>query len=140
MILHAGLMALVHGAAWRGVLITGPSGSGKSDLGLRMMDHGFALVADDQTQLWTSGGRLYGRAPDPLAGKIESRGRGVIDTPYHPYVSVALVVDLDPGAAIERMPEPAAKDLMGHAIPLMRQNAFEASAPAKIRRWLMALG
>ncbi len=33
----------------RAVLITGPSGSGKSDLTLRLLDRGFSLVSDDQT-------------------------------------------------------------------------------------------
>ena len=33
----------------RAVLISGPSGSGKSDLALRLLDRGFVLVSDDQT-------------------------------------------------------------------------------------------
>ena len=49
---------------WRGALIEGPSGAGKSDLALRALDAGFRLVADDRVVVWTSGGRLFGRAPD----------------------------------------------------------------------------
>ena len=33
----------------RAVLISGPSGSGKSDLALRLLDRGFTLVSDAQT-------------------------------------------------------------------------------------------
>ena len=51
MIVHAGLVALRHGGLWRGALITGPSGSGKSDLALRCLEHGFRLVADDRVLL-----------------------------------------------------------------------------------------
>jgi serine kinase of HPr protein (carbohydrate metabolism regulator) len=43
--LHASTVA----SDGRAVLITGPSGSGKSDLALRLIDRGFALVSDDRT-------------------------------------------------------------------------------------------
>ena len=43
--LHASTVAL----DGRAVLISGPSGSGKSDLALRLLDRGFTLVSDDQT-------------------------------------------------------------------------------------------
>jgi len=122
------------------VMIEGPSGCGKSDLALRMMDAGFVLVADDQTLLWTSGGELYGRAPDALSGLIESRGCGVLAVSSLPYVRVSLMVDLDPAQEVERIPERETRELLGKSVPLARQQAFEASAPAKIRRWLMALG
>ena len=78
MIRHAGLVALRLGGSWQGVLIEGPSGSGKSDLALRAIEAGFRLVADDRVLVWTSEGRNYGRAPDALAGLLESRGAGVL--------------------------------------------------------------
>src|SRR5581483_2217647 len=74
---HAGLLAKWAEGHWNGVLIEGDSGSGKSDLALRALDEGWALVADDRTLLWACEGRLYGRAPDPIAGLIEARGLGV---------------------------------------------------------------
>ncbi len=48
MILHAGLVALRLEGVWRGALIAGPSGVGKSDLALRAIEAGFRLVADDR--------------------------------------------------------------------------------------------
>ena len=77
MILHAGLIAARIAGFWRGVLIEGPSGSGKSDLALRALSQGFRLVADDRVVVWASGGRLFGRAPEILNGLIELRGLGV---------------------------------------------------------------
>src|SRR6185369_8888787 len=45
------------------LLLTGPSGSGKSDLALRMIDGGARLVADDRVELVVEGDRLCCRAP-----------------------------------------------------------------------------
>ena len=52
------------------VLLLGPSGSGKSDLALRLLDRGFLLVADDQVLIEDG----VARAPPPLAGLLELRG------------------------------------------------------------------
>ena len=81
MIIHGGLVMKRINQVWRGALIEGESGSGKSDLMLRLLDLGFRLVADDRVVLWRSDGVLYGRAPDPLRGLIEAvaavaRGHG----------------------------------------------------------------
>jgi serine kinase of HPr protein (carbohydrate metabolism regulator) len=130
---HAGLIATRRGGRWRGVLIEGPSGAGKSDLALRALDHGFRLVADDRVTLWLSDGRLFGRAPDPLAGLMELRGLGVLGASAVPFSEVALVARCgDP----ERMPEPETADILGISLPVVTVAALEMSAPAKLSRAL----
>jgi serine kinase of HPr protein (carbohydrate metabolism regulator) len=101
---HAGLVALRLGGRWRGALVEGPAGCGKSDLALRAIDQGFRLVADDRVVLWRSAGGLYGRAPATLHGLIEARGVDVVREPALAFCEVALVVQ--PGTP-ERLPEPA---------------------------------
>jgi len=141
MIVHAGLVALRLGGFWRGVLIRGPSGAGKSDLGLRALDAGFRLVADDRVTLWTSGGALFGRAPAVLAGMIEARGHGVLTEPSLDFSEVSLIADcVRPGEAVERMPEPQAVRLLDVQLPRLPIDPFAASAPAKLRRALQHLG
>lgn len=140
MILHGVLVALLDRQRWRGVLIVGPSGAGKSDLAFRLMDLGFQLVADDRVVVWTSEGKAYGRAPETLAGLVEARGYGIVPVMVRGFTAIDLVIDIDPAVVIDRMPEPAVHDLGGVAVPLARQRAWESSAAAKIRRWLMALG
>ena len=136
MIVHAGLMARRLGGGWRGALIEGPSGSGKSDLALRLLDLGFRLVADDRVVLWASGGRLWGRAPQTLAGLIEARGLDVVPEAALPFCEVALVVE--PGAP-ERLPEPRRVHRLGVELPGLVVPYREASAPAKLGRALSAL-
>ena len=57
--LHATVAALRHGGAWRGVLIQGRSGAGKSDLALRLMQNGWRLVGDDWVDVFACEGALY---------------------------------------------------------------------------------
>jgi serine kinase of HPr protein (carbohydrate metabolism regulator) len=140
-ILHAGLVALRLGGRWRGALILGPSGAGKSDLALRALETGLRLVADDRVMVWTSGGALYGRAPDPLCGLIEARGHGVVAEPSLAFAEIVLAVRCTTrGETIERLPDPQVEILAQTAIPLTRLDAREASAPAKLRRALLHLG
>ncbi len=63
----------------RAVVIAGPSGSGKSDLALRLLDRGFTLVSDDQTTIKREADRLIASAPPNIAGKLEIRGIGIVD-------------------------------------------------------------
>ena len=140
MIVHAGLATRRIAGAWRGVLITGPSGSGKSDLALRLLEAGFQLVADDRVLLWMSGGRLFGRAPDALAGLIEMRGVDVVAAPFRPFSEIVLAVECGPSGSGDRVPPPAAAAYLGHDRPRGRRAATEASAPAKLSRALLALG
>jgi serine kinase of HPr protein (carbohydrate metabolism regulator) len=140
MIRHAGLVALRLGGAWRGVLIEGGSGAGKSDLALRALQSGFRLVADDRTLVWASGGSLFGRAPDALAGLIEVRGLGVLAEPWIGFAEIALVVDCVADAAVERAPDLETLVIAGVAAPRLQVSALEPSAPAKLRRALRHLG
>src|SRR5688572_8948122 len=78
----------------RAVLISGPSGSGKSDLALRLLDRGFSLVSDDQTIVRRDGDRLIASAPQTIAGKLEIRGIGIVDIDHVEDVPVALHVEL----------------------------------------------
>jgi serine kinase of HPr protein (carbohydrate metabolism regulator) len=137
MIVHAGLIALRQHGAWRGVLIEGPSGAGKSDLALRCLSEGFRLVADDRTLLWVSDGRLFGRAPDALAGQVEVRGLDILEEGAAPFAEVALAALCAPP---ERLPDPEFIDLLGIAVPVLRVAPLEASAPQKLRRALHHLG
>jgi HPr kinase/phosphorylase len=78
----------------RGLLILGPSGSGKSALALRLMALGAALVADDQTLLQREGDALTAFCPPPLRGLIEARFVGLLRATPREQVRLALVVDL----------------------------------------------
>ncbi|MGR4865579.1 HPr kinase/phosphorylase [Caulobacter sp. LARHSG274] len=141
MILHVGMIACRIGGEWRGALIEGPSGIGKSDLALRALDQGFSLVSDDYTLVFTSNGQLYGRAPDALAGLIEARGIGILSQPCLPFCRVRLLVRCvgDP-LAVERMPEPQLEMIAGAATPILSLWPLEPAAPAKVRRMLEHLG
>lgn len=141
MIRHAGLVALRLGRDWRGVLIEGPSGSGKSDLALRAVEAGFRLVADDRVLVWTSGGRSYGRSPDALAGLLESRGAGVLPIPVIPYCAIVAAIRCEPSPeSVERMPAGETLDLPGGPVPLRPLWPFDRAAPAKLRRIIEHLG
>ena len=138
---HAGLIALYDRGRWNGVLIEGESGSGKSDLALRCLSHGFRLVADDRTRLWASEGRLFGCAPDPIAGLIELRGLGVLPEPVRRLAEIRLVARcLEPGDSLERLPDRDVRVLMGIALPRVAVRPLEASAPEKLARALSLLG
>ncbi|HET9160368.1 MAG TPA: HPr kinase/phosphatase C-terminal domain-containing protein [Caulobacteraceae bacterium] len=138
MILHAGLIAQRRRQFWEGVLITGPSGCGKSELALRCVDQGFRLVADDRVLIWSSGGRLWGRAPDALFSLIEARGLGVVAEPALPFCPIGLVVGF--ADTLERVPEPAFETLLGLSIAKLHLSYGEPSAPAKLRRGINHLG
>ena len=116
----------------KGVLLMGPSGSGKSDLALRLIDTGAQLVADDQVELRVHEGKLLAAPPLTIAGQIEARHVGILTLPFVRDVPVALSVRLVTNRP-ERLPEPAMEMLLGSAIPRCDLPAFEAATPAKIR-------
>ena len=123
----------------RAVLITGASGAGKSDLSLRLIDRGFTLVADDQTIIRKTGGKLFGSSPPTILGKLEIRGVGIVDMPVQADVPVALVVELT--SDIQRLPDDAReRTILGAGIPLISVDAMTASALSKVALALDRLG
>jgi serine kinase of HPr protein (carbohydrate metabolism regulator) len=122
----------------RGVLIAGRSGSGKSDLALRLIDRGAQLVSDDYTEVDSAGGRLVARAPATIAGRMEIRGVGLVEIAAAPQAPVCLFVDLD--APPERLPEPRMRRVAGQDLPMIALAALEASAPLKLEQALLLFG
>jgi hypothetical protein len=114
----------------RGVLIAGPSGSGKSDLTLRLIDAGAALVSDDYTIVSARKGLLHATPPDRIAGRIEVRGIGIVERPFVQDVPVALWVE---AGTPDRLPAPAIRSIAGITLPAFTLSLLEASAPARIR-------
>jgi len=128
-----------------GVLILGPSGSGKSDLALRLIDQpgrgtgpqalAARLVADDQVVITRRGERLFAAPPARLAGLIEVRGIGIVAADHAPEAELGLAVRLADASGIERLPADGGSQtvLLGVAIPEIAVDACAASAPARIR-------
>ena len=133
--LHATSVAI----AGRAVLLSGPSGSGKSDLALRLIDRGGILVSDDYTLVMRVEGRLIATPPATIAGKMEVRGIGIVDLPSTPQAPVALLVDLFD--RVERMPlDPLLRIVAGLQVPVVKVAPFEASAPIKVELALDKIG
>jgi len=131
LIVHATTLTLRVGPNWRGALILGPSGIGKSDLALRAVQAGCVLIADDYTWLWDSAGHIYGSAPEAIAGKIEVRGIGIAAEPARKMtrIHLAALAQTDP---VERMPENEITPFLGIGIPTIRVNPREASSVTKL--------
>jgi len=111
-----------------GVLLVGPPGAGKSDMVLRLLDHGFVLVADDRVEIEG----MWARAPASLAGLLEVRGLGILRLDHLPRARLRLAVALRPNPA--RLPEPAR-----HAAPDLPLIAVDPSKPSAARVVALAL-
>ncbi|TVP73894.1 MAG: serine kinase [Rhodobacteraceae bacterium] len=126
---HAPDAELVHGSAvafdtgedWVGVLILGPSGSGKSELALELIALGARLVADDQTEIYTHRAGLRLRAPARLRGLIELRGLGLLRAAPITDVDLVLVVDLAEQET-ERLPYRHQAQFLGVLITKLRRS------------------
>jgi HPr kinase/phosphorylase len=134
--------ATVHASAVlvgpRAVLIRGPSGSGKSQLALELIELArtgslpFArLVADDRVHLESAHDRLLVRPAEALAGLIEVRGVGLMRLTHEASAVVGLVVDLAATDA-QRLPEAASQrtEIQGVKLPRLAVASGTAAIPA----------
>lgn len=103
----------------KGLLILGPSGSGKSALALRLISLGALLVSDDRTRVEARDGRLWASCPNPgLSGLIEARGIGVLRAPAQAAVALDLAVDLGEMEP-DRLPPRRSLTILGQSLPLV---------------------
>ena len=134
--LHASCIAI----DGRAVLLHGRSGSGKSDLALRLIDRGARLISDDYTIVRRVGDGLVASAPANIAGKIEVRGLGIVELAAMASAPIALMALLD--EMVERMPDDMAptRPVAGLRLPVIALAGLEASAPIKLELALTRFG
>ncbi len=128
--IHASCVAI----EGRGVLLTGASGVGKSDVALRLIDSGAELVSDDQTELRLVGAEILASPPTTLEGLLEIRMVGLLRLPFRPSAALALAVELvGVEEKCERLPEASFASLLGKSVRRLKLYGLAASTPAIIR-------
>jgi HPr kinase/phosphorylase len=132
LILHAACVCL----GQRGVLILGPSGSGKSALALQLMAYGCTLVADDGVEILERDGACLARAPATLRGMIEARGVGLLSAATTEAAVIVLAVDLA-ATETERLPPWRETVIAGQVVPLVHR-VESGHFPAAILQYLKA--
>lgn len=125
----------IHGA---GILLLGKSGSGKSDLALRLIHEGATLVGDDQLLISTESGRMIASAPPNITGLLEIRGLGIVRLPSVGCTVIELAVELVEPGKVERLPEMSYYEQLGVRVPQICLYPFEPSCTAKIEQALHA--
>ena len=141
-----------------GVLITGESGVGKSELALELISRGHGLVADDVVEISRIAAKtLEGRCPPLLKDFLEVRGLGVLnirvifgETAVRPKMNLKLIVHLEkPGqagaAAAERLPlHELTEDVLGLPvrevlIPVAAGRNLAVLVEAAVRNYILQL-
>ena len=139
-----------------GVLITGESGVGKSELGLELISRGHGLVADDVVELSSIATRtLEGRCPPLLKDFLEVRGLGVLNirtifgqTAIRPKMRLKLIVHLEKpveGRETERLPlTELAEDILGVTVrkvilPVAAGRNLAVLLEAAVRNYILQL-
>lgn len=119
-ILHASAVAL----DGRGLLLSGPSGSGKSSLALELISLGAVLIADDRVCVMPREGRLWLEPPETIADQIEAWGLGILRSPSTGAFATA-VVDLS-RIETERLPPNRTTPVAGVDLPVL----YKLESPA----------
>jgi len=139
LLIHGTSLSLYYQGRWRGVLIGGESGIGKSDLALRALACGYVLISDDYSQVFASGTQLYITAPKTILGRMEIRGLGIVPQPSRLLTRLDVVVHCQ-SQAPERLPEPEVTPLLDIMVPTLRLDPKQASSLMKmdfcIKNWV----
>lgn len=123
----------------RGILILGASGSGKSDLALRLiMRFGARLVADDRVDVWVEKEKIAASSPETIKGLLEVRGVGILKFPPAKKTQIDMVINLT-SQKIDRLPKPKFYKLLEKEIPMFDLNPFEESSAEKVVMMLSLL-
>ena len=133
---------MIHGTAisigGHAVLIMGESGSGKSDLALRLIDRGAILISDDVVFLETRDNTPILTVAPNIAGKIEVRGVGISNVDFIASAPLRLVIEFVD--APDRLPEDIAHTTIGdYVVPVSKLNPFEQSSAIKVEYALRAV-
>ncbi len=140
-----------------GVLVTGESGVGKSELGLELISRGHGLVADDVVEISRVAPKiLEGRCPPVLKDFIEVRGLGLLnvrtifgETAVRPKMRLKIIVHLEKptpgGAEVERLPlAEQSEDILGITvrkvvIPVAAGRNLAVLLEAAVRNYILHL-
>tara|TARA_B100000287_G_scaffold432258_1_gene491173 strand:+ start:4526 stop:4951 length:426 start_codon:yes stop_codon:yes gene_type:complete len=115
-----------------GIMIIGGSGSGKSDLALRLIDSGATLISDDITICKKKSGFLYLEAHQRTKGLLEVRELGIMTVPFIDNIKLSLVVELT-DKDLKRYSGNVTCSILGVKVPKMKILGKESSAVAKIK-------
>ena len=131
-------VSLVHATCVRmpdskhAVLILGSSGTGKSDLAIRLIARGAKLVADDQVMLKRRKDKIIATAPLKIKGLLEVRGVGIVKLASAKSATLKLVIKLTQSHKVERLPDVQTHSVLGVSLPKLLLNPFEQSAVDKL--------
>lgn len=115
-----------------GILIIGDSGSGKSDLALRLIDSGATLISDDVTICEKKKNLIYLSAPSETKGLLEVREVGIITVPFVEGIILRMIVKLEDGG-LERIPKKNNYKIFGQKIPMLTINGKNSSSVVKVK-------
>ncbi len=115
-----------------GVLILGSSGSGKSDLALRLIDAGATLVSDDISICKKKSNDVYLYCPSETKGLLEVREIGIITVPFVERIKLRLVVKLT-SKSNDRIPKTNILRILGIKFPLLKIDGRNPSAVVKVK-------
>ncbi|NBD30865.1 MAG: serine kinase [Alphaproteobacteria bacterium] len=118
----------------RGIVLLGPSGSGKSALALDLLALEADLVSDDITWLQRQRDTVTASAPKDASAAIEARFVGLLRASLSGPVPVALVIDMGQ-AETERLPPPRTWSLLGVPFPCLHKVA-QRHFPAAVAQYI----